>query len=171
MQQQRFESTFFNLLRLYKERVERLKFSNEIGTRTFIPAQKKLTSLYNIKSGETIDNTKIDFKNFPEILDFWSNQPTMTYFTNVFRFFQAILKFIVNTPNVKFDTYCDIIIASMSEWELVVFYYLGLVSNNINLKELYEKLKFFYSIDTKILLDNDHIQLYDHMKSLLKSEM
>lgn len=159
MQQQRFENTFFHLLKSHKENLEALKLkpSNDNITGRF--ALENLLSSFKVtylsdnkpKDAHSVANDFIQFCNeHDHVLNTFSN--------NVFR----TLQMIDALDGENKDLYVNLFIAQLSHLEKEILFYKGLLGGEKNvLKPLLEKFHALKLLDNNKLLNPDHWKLYN----------
>jgi hypothetical protein len=163
MAQQRFETTFFNLMKIYSEKIENLKYGQLQGQKLFSSPMNILNGLNKTKIVVSeFNHEKKTFNDISEIVNYWYNLYDMILLKNVFRYFENVLEFLVYSNDVNTWLYRNIFISMMSEDEIKVYFYLGLVNEKKEIKQLYEDLAFFTNMDEKDVLEKDHLNRYRH---------
>jgi len=98
------------------------------------------------------------------LIEYWRETIDVDILNDLFRFFENLLKFIIDTKDIDKSLYKNIIASILSENEIIVYYYLGFLPEKKMLKAKFERLFFFMDIDDRLLLNKEHFHLYNHLK-------
>ena len=148
MSQQRFETTFFNLIDTF-DKIREKNFSS-------------LEQLYNYRLGE------IDFnlpeREIEEIINNNAFRPIYQQFERYFQFTEMILHHILDSKGQNGDYYAHILYTMLSRWEKTTLFYYGLSSYGQNMKIYFEAFNFFgLNFDESIIFHASHKLKYQHL--------
>lgn len=169
---QRFESTFFNLLRLHQNirdeiSVRSIKKTNGVvvsddkytGKDCFARFYNGIKNYYEAFSDKTISEDLFNYIYFNGCFD--NHQANLGhYFRNLYQILKFIKKSKLDKNEQKF--YSNILRAQLSLYELGLLFYNCLSSvGNKDFKPLIEDFNFLENLDTGIILDEKHIEMYN----------
>ncbi len=184
LRQQRFENTFFQLLRNHQEIVNGIDMRKKVrGTGEMAISEQGrdcFKIFYQRFSGNLNKNVPLD-KILTSYMEFFDKHQADLghYFRNLYH----ILKFVKNseeiTPEEKFK-YSSLLRALLSSYELTLLFYNGLGKYGVEFfKPLIEEFSFLKNNDKKLLIDTNHMNEYDELafadsktrKKILKERM
>jgi hypothetical protein len=164
LRQQRFESTFFQMLNLHHQIVNAIDFPHPVNTKgrdcfKHIYEKRFIIMCRNIKNNERIDffgigRTILEYEKI-----FRENQSD---FGHYFRNLYTITKFIHSSDTEDKQRYADILRAQLSSHELLLLFYNGLSDyGNIKFKPLIEKYALLKNMPQQVLIELAHIKEYN----------
>jgi len=146
--QQRFETTFFNLLESYKDIRNK---DLDLLKKSFFESMEKI----NFKEKDRKLDGIINNKAFLEIY---------RYFESYFQFTEMILKHIYESKGKEGEYYAHIIYAMLPRWEKTTLFYYGLSNTGLSLKVYLEIFNFFgWNFDPSIIFHESHQYKYQHL--------
>lgn len=166
MRHQRFENTFFQLLKNHQEIVNSIDIRNKISTGEWTISQQGrdcFKTFYSRCMKEISSNMTI-LELQKEYMKFYTKHQSDLghYFRNLYH----ILKFINEAEEIQQDkkfTYTSILRASLSSYELALLFYNCLGEYGIDFfKPLVEKYSFLKNLD-KALVTPNLIKSYDSL--------
>jgi len=154
---QKFENTFFNMIKLHHNIIQSIAYKEFDGRRYFQKARNDFESILNHPIKSKIEN-QTDFFN-AAYLDFYNRH--FGYIGHYFRNLYTIFKFIDNSniKNKKF--YTDIIKAQLCKDEIYLIFFNGLSKYGKNrFKPLIEKYNIIEQLEEKDKFINMLIEQY-----------
>lgn len=162
--QQLFESTFFNLLKIYNDNVHELilsssnidKSKNEFhGRECFQVLFMYFVKTYYNAAGTTKDKLEEIHIAFTEFLH--NNQSQVNHY---FQTIYSILLYLDESNIENKSYYCRILSSQFSSYELILLFYSCLSHYGEEYKLLLEKYHILANIDVTLLVQEDHKELY-----------
>lgn len=164
LRQQRFENTFFQLLRNHQDIVNGIDVRQRTSGVSHITSQGRdcFKYFYTILKG-MVDNDKSLNHTLAKYMELYNKHQSDLghYFRNMYH----ILKFVENATEIekteKFK-YTNLLRALLSSYELTLLFYNGLGEyGKENFKPLIERYSFLKNIDSHLLIDANHKNYYD----------
>lgn len=157
--QQRFENTFFELLRVHIDIVSALSSSDGMGRnesrgRECLARQKRILRSEYMKFSEENVSTPIDeafevlYKNYPPHLGHY------------FRQLYHIVNFVDKSEIEEKQRYADFVQAQLNNNELILLAYNGLSRHGENFKSLIEEYGLLENLTWGTLFAEDHADMY-----------
>lgn len=178
LKKQRFENTFFHLLNLHNEIVDKLYITRDEGV--FDISQLVTYSKKDFFNGalDVLSKQNNIGEKFEKLEDSWSvikdgyrnfNFEFGRYLSHYFRNLYHIYKYVhlsdLISPKEK-EFYTSIIRAQLSDSELILIFYNTLVDGlgYPNFKFLQQEYDILQNIDESMLFNESHMKLYDYAK-------
>lgn len=169
LRQQRFENTFFQLLRNHQEIVNSIDIRRFYNNTWTIASQgrdcfKTFYERFKEKIKRTHNSNQIDvtIKCYMEFYN--EHQSDLGHY---FRHLYHILKFVNNATEIQEEDkfkYSSLTRALLSSYELTLLFYNGLGEYGENyFKPLIEKFSFLKNLDTGLLKEISHVYEYDEL--------
>lgn len=157
--QQRFENTFFELLRVHIDIVSALSKSdnwgkNERRGRECLASQKKILRGYILRSGERNVSDSID-RAFEEL---YENDPP--HLGHYFRQLYHIVNFVDKNEIEEKQRYADFVQAQLNNDELILLAYNGLSKHGESFKPLIEEYSLLENLTWGTSFAEDHASMY-----------
>ncbi|MBK9106394.1 MAG: hypothetical protein IPL92_17985 [Saprospiraceae bacterium] len=159
MQQQRFENTFFLLLKTHKENLESLRIN---PSNNQLVGRFALEHLWNgfrkgYDKGHSQPEISVITNDFIEYCKAYDHVLN-TYCSNVFRTLQIFELLEVDNKYVYINLYAS----QISQIEKFILFYYGIHAGDSNqLKPLIEKFHLLHMLDEQQLIESQHWKLYD----------
>lgn len=168
LRRQRFDNTFFQLLRNHQEIVNGidLRKKNVNGGDTFLAAQGRdcfKTFYTNFKAKIGVDQVLED--TLKEYMDFYHKHQSDLghYYRNLYH----ILKYIKCSDEIEEDDkfmYSSLLRALLSSHELAMLFYNGLGDfGKSHFKPLMEEYSLLKNIDKSLIINKEHLSHYDQL--------
>lgn len=168
LRKQRFENTFFQLLRNHQDIVNDIDIRRAIkgtGEMTVSHSGRDCFKIFYTKFNSGIQSTMPLGKILEVYMNFYSDYQADLghYYRNLYH----ILKFINTSKELKENEryqYSSLLRALLSSYELALIFYNGIGDYGVEFfKPLIEKFSLLKNIDPRLLISSDHMSFYDEL--------
>ena len=174
-EKQNFETTFFQLLKLYMDIVDNMSYKKNIEKTTIETSKKESLTQYMIECIEKVNNSNnvVSLKEFVDIYNdiMRTNHIHLNhYFRTIYRIIKYVDNYVDEHNQIDKKFYINLLRAQFTSSELALMFFNGLSNDGANMKKYIEKysllehligMNFFNKFNVEII-QNYNISAFGH---------